>query len=346
MAYVPKREQPLDGLLIVDKPGQPNHNASGDSPVASQASSPPSSTASGRLPTSHDVVQMVRRWSGQRQIGHTGTLDPMASGVLVLCLGKATRLVEYYQGQPKQYYAEIILGRATDTYDAIGEITATAAIPTLDRSSIETVLEQFRGTILQTPPAYSALKQGGESLHLKARRGEAVELMPRPVTFYQLTLLDFAPPDRIVLRALCSAGTYIRSLAYDLGLALQTVAHLAILRREAVGRFTLPDAHSLAEIERAAQEERLADFLLPLGYGLDLLSLALDQEQIRRLGQGQKIVLPNDPGGQAQAVDMLVRGDDANGACVGILRCLEPATSIPGGFVWKAEKWFAQSSNE
>ncbi|MFN8494011.1 MAG: tRNA pseudouridine(55) synthase TruB [Caldilineaceae bacterium] len=340
---MPKREQPLDGLLIVDKPGQPSHHAPTGNPGASQSISPLSAGVGGRLPTSHDVVQMVRRWSGQRQIGHTGTLDPLASGVLVLCLGKATRLVEYYQGQPKQYYAEIILGRATDTYDAIGEISATAAIPTLDRASIETVLEQFRGTILQTPPAYSALKQGGESLHLKARRGEAVELTPRPITFYQLALLDFAPPDRIVLRALCSAGTYIRSLAHDLGLALQTVAHLAILRREAVGRFTLADAHALAAIESAAQQARLADLLLPLGYGLDMLSLELDQEQIRRLGQGQKIAMPSDASSQPQAVDMLARGDDASGVCVGILRCLEPATSIPGGFVWKAEKWFAQS---
>ena len=140
----------LHGLLVVDKPGQPFTSAPAHTGVTVAAAAQPMHqrfelSFTDRLPTSHDVVQMVRRWSGQRQIGHTGTLDPMASGVLVLCLGNATRLVEYYQGQPKQYYAEIVLGSATDTYDATGEMCATAPIPSLEISHIEAALEQFRG---------------------------------------------------------------------------------------------------------------------------------------------------------------------------------------------------------
>ena len=171
-------------------------------------------------------------------------------------------------------------------------------------------------------------------------------LTPRPVTFYRLDLVNYLPPDRICLRALCSAGTYIRSLAYDLGLALQTVAHLAVLRREAVGRFTLAQAHPLAEIESMAQQARLAELLLPTGYGLEMPALCLDSEQVRRLGHGQKVVLANTAIGQDEQTDALARGDNASGECVGILRCLGPATPEQGGYVWKAEKWFAPNNEQ
>jgi len=346
---VPKRDHQLHGLLVIDKPGQPAANTLASPGVPVVAASHPtlqrSSSVSTRLPTSHDIVQMVRRWSGQRQIGHTGTLDPMASGVLVLCLGNATRLVEYYQGHPKQYYAEIVLGSATDTYDAIGEISTTAPIPALAIAQIEAALEQFRGDILQTPPVYSALKQGGESLHHKARRGEDVTVASRPVTFYQLDLLDYKAPDRICLRAFCSAGTYIRSLAYDLGIALQTVAHLGLLRREAAGQFTLAEARSLAEIENMAQQDRVEELLLPLGYGLELPSIQLDDAQVRRFGQGQKVILAGASINQAQIVGALAQGKDASDRCVGILRCVGAAIAADAGFVWKAEKWFASSND-
>lgn len=312
-----QHESPLHGLLVVDKPGLSAHL-----PNASQ-----------RLPTSHDLVQWVRRWSGQRRIGHTGTLDPLASGVLVLCLGRATRLVEYYQGHRKQYYAEIMLGAATDTYDVLGQITATSPLPPFNRTMIEAVLQQFRGSVLQSPPVYSALKQGGESVHRKARRGETVVLEPRPVTFYQLELLDYHAPDRLCLRVVCSAGAYIRSLAHDLGLALETHGHLALLRREAAGSFTLQDAHSLVEIEAAAQASKLADLLLPPGYGLDLPVITLTVEQMRRLGFGQQVILPENDG-DPQA---LAAGVDEQGRLVGILRRLELAA---GSAIWKAEKWF------
>lgn len=317
------RNSPYHGLLIVDKPGL--DTADGDP----------------RLPTSHDIVQMVRRWSGQRRIGHTGTLDPMASGVLVLCLGLATRLVEYYQGQPKRYLADVILGQATDTYDVTGQVTETAPVPPLNEEQIEAALESFRGEILQRPPAFSAIKQGGESVHRRARRGETVELAPRPVTIYRLELLAFEPPDRLRLQVACSAGTYIRSLAHDLGRALGTVAHLTRLRREAVGPFTLASAHPLEAIQTAAEEGRFAQLLLPLGEGLAMPTLPLDAEATRRLGHGQQVLLPASDTLELNPDAPLARAVDPTGVFVGIVRCLGPAHD-GRLWRWKAEKWFAR----
>jgi tRNA pseudouridine55 synthase len=332
---VPHRESHLHGLLVVDKPGLEAGKQRNISTV--------SPTEARRLPTSHDIVQQVRRWSGQRRIGHTGTLDPLASGVLVLCLGQATRLVEYYQGHRKQYDAEIILGAATDTYDALGQLTVTAPLPSLNATTIAAVLQQFRGPMLQSPPVYSALKQGGESAYRKARRGETVVLEPRPVTFYQLDLLAFPAPDRLCLRVVCSAGAYIRSLAHDLGRALGTYAHLGGLRREAAGPFTLRDAHTLVEIEQAAQQDRLAGLLLPPGYGLQMLQVTLAPNAIRRLGFGQQVSLPQAPvAPEDETAPRLAQAFDPEARFVGILRYLGPAADE--GFLWKAEKWFGSDA--
>jgi tRNA pseudouridine55 synthase len=295
--------------------------------------------SSSRLPTSHDIVQWVRRWSYERQIGHTGTLDPLASGVLVLCLGNATRLVEYYQGHSKQYYAEVVLGAATDTYDALGQPTYSAPIPILHFASIEDALRQFRGPVLQSPPVFSALKQGGESVHRKARRGEHVELPPRAVTFYAIDLLDFAPPARVCLRVRCSAGAYIRSLAHDLGRALQTYGHLAVLRREQAGPFDLALAHPLALIEQKAQQGALGDLLLPLGYGLQMPTLTLSAETQRRLGFGQKVVLSEELPSVESSTPSLACAVDQAGQFLGIVRALGPVNGQ--NTLWKAEKWFA-----
>lgn len=328
---VPRRESHYHGLLIVDKPGLPA------TPVQPQVEDATVATPL-RLYTSHDIVQLVRRWSGQRRIGHTGTLDPMASGVLVLCLGQATRLVEYYQGHDKQYYAEITLGAATDTYDRMGAVVVESPVPPLTVATIAAALAAFHGEIMQLPPVYSALKQDGESLHHKARRGETVTVEPRPVTIHEIQLIDFRPPDQIALRVTCSAGTYIRSLAHDLGLVLQTHAHLSALRREAAGPFTLDEAHPLAAIEAAGQAETLTKLLLPLGYGLPLPELKLDEEATRRLGHGQVVVLPNP---LPQSPPALAKGVTADGVLVGILDALQPAPSGNGEYLWKAEKWFA-----
>ena len=312
----------------------------------------PSGTELPVAPTSHDIVQLVRRWSHQRRIGHTGTLDPMASGLLVLCLGVATRLAEYYQGHAKQYYAEVELGFATDTYDAMGAVVERLPVPDLDLGQIEAGLQQFRGDILQRPPAYSALKQEGESLHRRARRGETVEPAARPVTIQRLDLVGFEPPARLHLRLHCSAGTYVRSVAHDLGHVLGTCAHLASLRREAAGPFMLADAHALSHIRTAADAGRLAELILPVGAELGLPRLQLSSEVARRLGHGQVVPLPAPDATQPidWTPDSLAQGVDEDGRFMGIVRCLgsvpyadmapEPEAAA-SEILWKAEKWLA-----
>ena len=307
----------LHGILLVDKPGRPG------SPVAAE------------LPTSHDIVQRVRRWSQQRRIGHTGTLDPMASGLLVLCLGVATRLVEYYQGHDKTYEARVTLGRATDTYDAVGRTVEQSSIPPLTEVDVEDALAAFRGQIAQKPPIYSALKQGGESLHRKARRGEAVDVAPRSVTFHEIKLLALAPPDEILLRIRCSAGAYVRSLAHALGQALGTVAHLSYLRRLGAGPFSVADASALPTIEEAAGAGRLVDLLVAPDAGLGMPRLTVSEEERVRLGHGQKVY-------QSRAFPApLAAAYDRRGRFLGIARALA-ADGSGDGTLWKAEKWLAQ----
>lgn len=310
----PQRD--LHGLLVVDKPGFDPAN-----PDA-------------RLWTSHDIVARMRRWSGQRRIGHTGTLDPMASGVLILCLGQATRLVEYYQGHDKRYRALVALGRATDSYDATGQVVEEAPVPPLNNQQIEAALARFRGDIMQTPPIYSALKQEGEALYAKARRGEEVTVAARPVAIRQLNLVE-RTATTITLDIVCSAGTYIRSLAHDLGRALGTVAHLAELRRTAAGDFDLDDAHTLPEIEAAVEAGTFARLLLPLGVGLGLPCLTVDEHTALRLSQGQRVLIKAT---ESNCVSDLALAQSAAGAALGIVRCLESQGSTQ---LWKAEKWFA-----
>jgi tRNA pseudouridine55 synthase len=357
---VPTRQNHLHGLLIVDKPGLDSQAASALLEQHRTGNGDPAAADSlheFHLLTSHDVVQRVRRWGGQRRIGHTGTLDPAASGVLVLCLGAATRLVEYYQGHDKQYLAEVAFGFATETYDLLGRVTERAPAA-FTRAALEDAVATLRGAGVQTPPVYSALKQGGESLHARARRGEAVEVQPRPVTFYAIEILEADPPERALLRVRCSAGAYIRSLADDLGRALGTRAVLAGLRREAAGAFTLAQAHTLPAIEAAAQEGTLEQLLLPPGAGLDLPALRLSADERRRLGYGQVIVPdappipPRNAGGagagtaQQSPAAMLVgpgslaQGLDETGRLAGILRCVDAGDGTNGA-AWRAEKWLA-----
>lgn len=331
---MPRRESHLHGLYLIDKPGLPQVAANAAALPASNAPpSAPGAAAPPRLYTSHDIVQLVRRWSGQRRIGHTGTLDPMASGLLVLCLGQATRLVEYYQGHDKVYYAEVTLGHATTTYDKMGELVATRPVPVLSPAALDAALADFRGAITQRPPIYSALKQDGESLHYKARRGEVVEVAPRPVVIHGLDLIDFEAPDRVTLRVHCSAGTYIRSLAHDLGERLGTCGYLSLLRRERAGSFSVTAAHTLNTLEAAAQADELANYLLPLGAGLTLPTAVVDVASATRLGYGQQVKLPLDPAAS------LVTALAEDGRCLGILRAVAPPTGADGQ-LWKAEKWF------
>lgn len=197
-------------------------------------------------PTSHDVVHTVRQVSGFRKVGHTGTLDPQASGVLVLCLGKATRLSEYLTGHDKGYEATVQFGRATNTYDAVGETTLqTGQAPSSDE--LRGALGSFRGEIEQVPPPFSAIRVKGKRAYELARSGEQVELRARPVTIHQLKLSRYEPP-LAFLEVLCSSGTYLRSLAHDLGQTLGTGAFLAGLRRTRVGPFGLEEALLFSEL--------------------------------------------------------------------------------------------------
>jgi tRNA pseudouridine55 synthase len=330
------------GLILIDKPGLPF-------PLAGQPTYPPDTTGVD-LPTSHDVVQRVRRLSGQRRIGHTGTLDPMAQGLLILCLGQAARLVEYYQGHDKRYLAHISLGFATDTLDAMGEITQRMDVPLLTEDEIESALQGFRGSILQRPPAYSAIKLGGESAHRKARRGEEIEMTARGVTFHEISMVEFAPPDRLLLRVHCSAGAYIRSLAHDLGAALGTAAILSGLRRASVGSFSVDDAHTLDEVAAAARANRLLELLVAPGAGLDLPRLSVDLEAARRLAMGQTIAVGGEDGvtvGMGAespfpvSSGILAQALDAHGHLLGITRCVQAASAPGESSLWRAEKWFA-----
>lgn len=204
-------------------------------------------------PTSFQVVHRVRRVTGQRRVGHGGTLDPGAEGVLPVALGQATRALEYLHLQDKAYRAEVLLGVSTDTYDAQGHVTSIQP-PTATREEVEAMLTRFRGEVWQRPPAYSALKVRGQPLYRRTRQGEVLTPPLRQVHFYRLDMSRWQPPE-ITLDIECSAGTYIRSLAHDLGQALGCGAHLLRLQRLRSGPFPATEAVPLATLEQAFPQE-------------------------------------------------------------------------------------------
>ncbi len=233
--------------------------------------------------TSHDVVDAIRRLVGERKVGHTGTLDPLATGVLVVAVGYATRLVEFMVHHDKTYRVVIRLGIETTTYDAEGEVVAEHPLPPLTVMDIERVLSRFRGSIRQRPPAYAAIRHRGKRLYEWAREGVQVHPKSRDVTIYELKLEAWEPPD-VTLYVRCSAGTYIRSLAHDIGRALGTGGHVKALRRLSSGPFRIEDAVPLATLQR----ENWRDFLLPLDVAVqDWPRVDLTSEQARRVRHGQ-----------------------------------------------------------
>lgn len=248
-------------------------------------------------PTSHDIVAQARRGLGERRIGHTGTLDPFATGLLVLCVGPATRLSEYLTGMDKEYEAVARLGVATDSCDLDGnEIARSDGVDECSKASVASALDRFLGRQQQVPPAYSAKKLDGERVYLKARRGEAVELPPQEVEIHDLALLRFDVPD-VAFRVRCSSGTYVRALARDLGETLGVGAHLTALRRTAVGPFRVEDA---LQPEQLAQPDAVeAARIRPLDALGHFDCLEVDDEVAARLGQGQRIRLAHEaPDGQ------------------------------------------------
>jgi tRNA pseudouridine55 synthase len=250
-------------------------------------------------PTSHDVVNRVRALTGVRRVGHAGTLDPLATGVLLVCIGRATRVTEYLMVGRKVYRAHVLMGVTTDTYDAEGQVVAEAPVET-SRVQIEATLTRFRGTIAQVPPMYSALKHKGTPLHRLARRGREVIREPRQVEIFQLRLTEWEPPE-FTLEVICSPGTYVRALAHDIGQALGCGAHLTGLIRLASGGFCLEEAVTLEAFAQAAAGDRWPNLLHPIDAALTHFpALRLDAEAARRLCSGQAISLPFEGRGEEE----------------------------------------------
>jgi len=238
-------------------------------------------------PTSHDVVGAVRRALGTRQVGHAGTLDPFASGLLLVCVGAATRLAEYLTGLPKTYVATMRLGEATDTDDLTGEVVLTSdGWRTLSRQAVEAALAAQVGTIQQLPPTYSAKKVEGERMYAAARRGEEVERTPVPVTIYAIRMLSCDLPD-VEFEVECGAGTYIRAIARDVGDALGVGGHLRALRRTRSGPHAADRAvpvDALGDATRVA-----AAMLTPLEAVSHLAAVLVDDAGIAALRHGRAV---------------------------------------------------------
>lgn len=278
----------MDGLLVVDKP-----------PGKS----------------SHDVVYTVRRLTGEKRAGHAGTLDPMATGVLIICVGQAVRVAEYLIDHAKTYRARVRLGVETDTYDATGQVVARRE-PNVSLADIAASLDSFVGKSCQKPPAHSAIQRDGVRAYKLARRGIEVELEPREIEVYSIELRE-VQGDQVEFDIHCSKGTFIRSLAHDLGEKLGSGAHLSALVRLASGPFTLEMSATLDVLQGAAARAELARYLLPMDRALAHLdTLRLDQATVRGVRQGKFIPRPHD------LTTPLVRAYDERDRLVAIL---EPA---------------------
>lgn len=284
-----RAEPPKSGILVIDKPAGM---------------------------TSFDVVRRVRSAAGTRRVGHAGTLDPAATGVLVVCLGSATRVVDAIQAGKKQYEATIAFGVTTATYDAEGDVVTSSDATGLTRRAVEQALDAYRGSIMQVPPMYSALKVGGRRLYELAREGVEVERPPRSVTVHRLALVRFDPPEATLEMAV-SKGTYVRSLAHDLGQDLGVGAHLSALRRTAVGHFSLSDAHGLDDVVRAFAEGWWPRVTHAIDSALiDLPAMVVEAEAEAAMRHGRQIDGPRPPGPTAAEP---VRVYGANGTFVGLV---------------------------
>ena len=213
--------------------------------------------------TSHDVVAILRKIAGQKKIGHTGTLDPDATGVLPVCLGRATKVCDLLTDHDKTYETVLLLGKTTDTQDISGEILKEHPTDHLNEAEVIKVIENFKGTYDQIPPMYSALKVNGKKLYELAREGKTVESKSRKVTIYQIHIKKIQLP-RVRMEVTCSKGTYIRTLCHDIGNRLGTGGCMEELTRTKVGRFELKDSLKLEELSDLAQNGRLEDALIPL----------------------------------------------------------------------------------
>ena len=248
----------MNGVLIVDKP----HGKS-----------------------SFDIVRQVRRLCKTRRVGHAGTLDPMATGVLPVAVGWATRLVEYMMAGDKTYQATLMLGEATDTQDSEGKILEVKEWKHVDRAALDKAIAGFVGEIVQLPPMYSALKKDGKPLYLLARQGVEVERKPRSLRIDSLVIDDFSPPF-VTFTVRCSKGTYIRTLCHDLGQKLGSAAHMTTLRRLSCGHFDTSVSHSLDELQKLVDQGRPLPFLTPAEVLTDWPALTVAGDVLGRLQDG------------------------------------------------------------
>jgi tRNA pseudouridine55 synthase len=252
----------MNGILVIDKP---------------------------RSWTSHDVVSKARKVLREKRIGHTGTLDPLAGGVLVLCVGTATRIARYLEKDDKTYLAEMRLGVLTDTQDSDGRTIEVRAYAPPAQAGIERLFREFTGIVLQRPPAFSAVKVGGVASHRLARQGKVQEHAPRPVTIRSLELLRYEDPF-LTFRVRCSKGTYVRTLCADMGERLGCGAHLTALTREQAGRFTLDDAISLEALEARARDGSAGDCLVAMNDALSGLPCReLTEGEAARISHGNPV---------------------------------------------------------
>jgi tRNA pseudouridine55 synthase len=280
--------------------------------------------------TSHDIVQIIRRGTGIRRAGHTGTLDPRASGVLVILIGPAVRLSEYVAASDKRYQATIHLGSSSDTYDSEGTITQSVPVEHITEEGFNEILQTFVGEIEQVPPPYSAVKVKGRHAYDMAREGEEFELAPRLIHVYSLEILEWDPPE-VVIDVFCSSGTYVRSLANDMGKALGTGAHLVGLRRTKSGRFSLRDAVQMRRLQEAFDAGNWYRYLIPAAEALgDWPAIELNADQVELIRHGHRI--PAQPGQTG-----LARGVSEQGDLVALLG-IDEATQE-----WQPKKVFFQS---
>ena len=292
--------------------------------------------------TSFDVVAKLRGILHQRKIGHTGTLDPDAEGVLPICVGKATGLVEFLTDETKTYEAVLLLGRDTDTQDISGTVLSEHEV-TCSEEDLTECLKSFEGLQMQVPPMYSALKVNGKKLYELAREGKTVERKARPVHFYEIRLLSCRIP-RAVIRVTCSKGTYIRTLCHDIGEKLRCGGCMEALTRTRVGAFGIEDALRLSEIEQMAGEGRLQDILIPVHHLFHLPAVQISPEADRLAHNGNRIPKGEYPiveyGEYSGAEKWQVKLFDSSGAFVGIYE-----SEVPGG-VLKPVRMFYDPDDE
>ncbi len=285
--------------------------------------------------TSHDVVQAIRNGTGLRRAGHTGTLDPRASGVLVILVGPAVRLSEYVSASDKRYQAIIRLGGTTDTFDAEGKFTPTKDPANVTEAEFEEALKGFVGEIEQTPPPYSAVKVQGRKAYEMARKGEEVELEPRKIIVHHLEVLEWTPPE-VVIDVHCSSGTYVRSLANDLGKKLGCGAYLVGLRRTKSGKFTLRDSVPLRKLQEAFTAGNWYQYLIPAAEALgDWYAVELSPDEVEAVRHGHRIKTKPEDASQEK-----VRGVSTQGELVALMIS---ATGEDGSPEWQPKKVFFTS---